>query len=269
MSLPDVIYFADIINSYLPEPNASLVNGIVLGLPLKDDFEFYETVKRTGLLHIVVLSGMNITILAVLIAKATARLSKNISLLLLTILVAIFVGIVGPQAPIMRAVIMCYVTIVAFYFQRSVAPIVCLFMSAITIGLIWPEWITSLSFLLSFFCTLGIIIFAGQTSSSSHAGGQLSQLARSDLKTSLSAQLMTAPLVMIYFKEMSLIAPISTLIVGPFIGPIMLLTFLTMMLGSINWLLGFVPAMIVYGLSEIMVIVISVLSKIPGVFIKF
>lgn len=269
MSLPDVFVFTNIVNSYLPEPNSTLVNGIVLGVGIKDSYELYNMVKTTGLLHIVVLSGMNITILAMLVSRITSRISKNLSLLLLTILIAFFVGIVNPQAPIIRAVIMCYVTIVAFVLQRSIKPIAGLFISAVAIGIIWPDWITSLSFLLSFFSTLGIIIFASDKNTPISQEGQLNEVVISDLKTSISAQIMTVPIIVIYFREISLIAPISTMLVSPFIAPLMLLTFITLALGSINWYLGLIPSLLAYGISEVIIFIIHTLSKIPFVYLKF
>lgn len=269
MAIPDVSVFTAIVDSYLPEPQATLLNGIVFGQSIKDQFELYDIVKRTGLLHLVVLSGMNITILSVLILKATARFSRVISFMILTIFIAIFVVIVHPQAPIIRAVIMCYLTLVAFVFQRSIQPIVALFVSAITIGIIWPQWITSLSFLLSFFSTLGIVLFVTRNKKSDAVSSQIAHFALTDLKTSVSAQIMTVPLIVLYFRQISFIAPIATLLVGPFIGPLMLLTFAMVIVGSVNWYLGLPFGLICYGITTGVLIIIELLSKIPFIFVAF
>src|SRR3990167_273064 len=55
--------FTSIINSYLPDPQAALLNGIIFGIPLRSSKIFYQQLQVVGLLHLVVLSGMNITIL--------------------------------------------------------------------------------------------------------------------------------------------------------------------------------------------------------------
>ena len=271
MGPPDLAHFTGVINSYLPEPQATLLNGIVFGTSIKGNYDLYQIVKQTGLLHIVVLSGMNITILAVFVLKITSGLSKRISLVLLSILIIIFVAIVHPQAPIIRAVLMCFITIGSFLFQRSIKPIVALFISAITIAIIWPAWITSLSFLLSFFSTLGIVLFVQNKNASGSFEDvkAITQIAIVDLKTSLAAQVMTVPLIMIYFKQLSLIAPISTLLVAPFIGPLMILAFLSVLLGSINWYLGLIPGLICYGITTGIFLIIKLLSNIPFIFIQF
>ena len=163
---------------------------------------------------------------------------------------------------------MCYVTIGAFLFQRSVKPVVVLFISAFTIAIFWPQWITSISFLLSFFSTLGIVLFVPKTNLAS-IENQVSNFITTDLKTSLSAQIMTVPLIAMYFNEISLISPISTLIVAPFIGPLMLLSLMTVFLSSINWYLGLIPGFISYGITTVVLLIIELLSKIPFIFVKF
>jgi hypothetical protein len=52
--MPDVSIFTSVINSYLPEPHASLLNGILFGVSLKASKTFFEQLKIVGLLHIVV-----------------------------------------------------------------------------------------------------------------------------------------------------------------------------------------------------------------------
>ncbi len=268
MHLPDIAFFTGIINAYLPEPHATILNGIVFGRSIADQYELYEMVKRTGLLHIVVLSGMNITILSIIISNATVRLGKNLSLVLLTILIAFFVILVTPQAPIVRAVIMCYVTMVAFVMQRAIKPIVALFVSAITIGIFWPEWITSISFLLSFFSTLGIILFLSNGHENINIDNHLKRLVGDDLKTSFAAQIMTVPLIWLYFQEISFIAPFSTLLVAPFIAPLMIMTFIAVFLGSIHFALGYIPGLICFGITSVILTIIELLAKIPYIFFK-
>ena len=58
MSLPTPEIFTSIINSYLPEPQAGLLNGIIFGIPLKTSPVFYNQLRIVGLLHIFVLSAV-------------------------------------------------------------------------------------------------------------------------------------------------------------------------------------------------------------------
>jgi len=84
-------FFSSVINNYLSEPQASLLNGIIFGVNLKTTKIFYEQLKIVGLLHIVVLSGMNITILAAIIGSITSFFGKQISILITILTIILFI----------------------------------------------------------------------------------------------------------------------------------------------------------------------------------
>lgn len=258
--MPTPSIFTSVINSYLPEPHASLLNGILFGVNLKTTKAFYEQLKMVGLLHIVVLSGINITLLAAIIASITSFLSKPLSILITILTIILFIIFVGPKAPIIRAGCMGILTLVAILWGRKNLALYTMFLSIIFIAIFWPKWLTSISFYLSYGATLGIILF-GQTNNKNG-------LIR-NLRVSLAAQLFTTPIIFLYFKQISLIAPISNLFVSGVIPPLMIFGFLTAILGKINFYLGVIPAYICYGLLSYMIFIIETLSKFPFVYFKF
>lgn len=253
-------FFTTIINNYLPEPHSSLLNGIIFGVDLKTSKMFYQQLKIVGLLHIVVLSGMNITILATIIGSTTSFISKRVSILIVILSIIIFIFFVGPKAPIVRAGFMGIMTFVSLLTGRKNFVFYSLFLSIVFIAVFFPEWITSVSLYLSYGATLGIILFGPKSND-----GGISK----ELKTTLSAQIFTAPIIFIYFKQISLIAPISNIIISPIIPPLMIFGFLTAVLGKINYFLGLIPSIICYGLLSCMVWVIELLAKIPFALIQF
>ena len=262
--------FTSIINSYLPEPHASLLNGILFGISLKTSKIFYEKLKMVGLLHIVVLSGMNITLLSSIIAPLTSFLSKRVSLLLTILIIILFIIFVGPQAPIIRAGVMGILTLVAVFYGRKYYALYGLFLSVIFIALFWPKWLPTLSFQLSVGATLGIILF-GQVKNrrvKKITDGLILAFLK-EFKPSLAAQIFTAPLIFFYLKQISLIAPLANVLVSPVIANLMVFGFLTAILGKINFYLGLIPAWICYLILSYIIWVVETLSKIPGIFIKF
>ncbi len=252
--------FTSVINNYLPEPHSSLLNGILFGIDLKASHEFYQQLKVVGLLHLVVLSGMNITLLAGFTTVFTGFFSKRISLLITILIIILFILFVGPKAPIVRAGIMGILTYVAIIKKRKSFVFYSLFLSIIFIAIFFPKWLTSLSLLLSYGATLGIILF-GYTSSKN-------QLWK-ELKVSFAAQIFTAPLIFIYFRQISLISPVSNLLVAPTITPLMIFGFLTAILGKINYFLGLAPAYICYGILTYLVWIVDKLSQLPFAFFQF
>jgi competence protein ComEC len=252
--------FTTVINSYLPEPQASLLNGIIFGVPLKTSAVFYQKIKMVGLLHLVVLSGTNITILAAIVSSLTRNFSKPISILITMLVIIIFIIFVGPQAPIIRAGFMGILTLVANIYGKKSWTLYSLFLSAIFIFAFWPEWIKTISFQLSFAATLGLILF-GQT--------KINNSIWREFKTSIAAQVFTTPIIFIYFKQVSLISPVANVLVAFLISPLMILGFLTAILGKINYYLGVIPAYACYGVLTYLVFVIEALSKLPFVFLQF
>lgn len=266
-------YFTFIINQYLPEPQASLLNGIIFGVNLRTSKEFYSQLQHVGLLHLVVLSGTNIALLTALVAKATSVFSKVVSCLITILFIIFFIIFVGPQAPIIRAGFMGSLTLVAIIFGRKNLALYSLLLSLIFIAFFWPAWMSSLSLQLSYAATLGIILF-GKVPVNRIALSKIkwiNELFRfiiADLWISLSAQILTVPIIFIRFRQISIIAPVANIMVSFMIGPLMVLGFLTSILGKLHISLGLIPSYICYGLLTYMVAVIRLLSRIPFSFFQ-
>lgn len=261
--------FTTVINGYLPEPQASLLNGIIFGVPLKSGHVFYNQLKAVGLLHIVVLSGMNITLLADFAIILTNSFSKTVSILTAVLTVIFFVIFVGPQAPIIRAAIMGLLTLAALSFGRKAQPLYSLFIACILIAIFKSTWLKTISFQLSVGATLGLIFFARRPEKKKKKNNELINYLKSEFSTSLAAQIFTAPLIFIYFRQISLVSPLANILVAWTIAPLMILGFLTAILGKIAYPLGIIPAYLSFGVLKYFVWVIDILSKIPGGFINF
>lgn len=262
--------FARVINYYLPEPHASLLNGILFGIKIKSNYIFYEQVKITGLLHLVVLSGINITILGSIIASFTVFFSKKISIMITILVIILFVFFVGAEAPIIRAAFMGILTLVSVLLGRKNYPLFALFLSFIFILIFFPAWIKTISLQLSYAATLGIILFGQEKfKKSTSLTSKIWFFLKQQLRPTMTAQLFTIPIILLYFKEISLIAPLSNFLISEFVPILMIFGFLTATLGKINLYLGFFPAWICYLILSYMVLIIETLAKIPGVYIKF
>lgn len=268
MLTPEI--FTTVIDNYLPEPQASLLAGIIFGVDFRASKDFFESLKKSGLLHIVVLSGMNITLLVSMISITFARFGRKASGLLSIILIFIFIIFVGPQAPIVRAAIMGIIAIVAILYGYRAISIYILFISAIFIALFWPQWIHTLSFQLSFGATLGIILFAKSEACKSKTKFDIFIHERKqEFRTSLAAQVFTAPLIFFHFKQISLISPIANVLVAPVIAPLMIFGFACAILGKIHFLLGLIPSVLCLGLLTYIIWIVQITSAVPFSFFDF
>lgn len=249
---------AQILDAYLPEPNLSLMKGILFGININSSGYFYEQLKAVGLLHLVVASGTNITVLIAIIGLFCIRFGKKISILISIFFVIFYIYLIGPQAPNVRAAVMGILTLVGFIYGRENITILSLIISLVFIGLFFPKWLTSMSLQLSYSAVLGMLLF-GQTTRTSNWLIQ-------EFVTTLSAQVFTAPIIFIYFQQISLISPLANILVGFLIPPLMIFGFIAIIFAHVNYYLGYFFALICYGLTEYMILVIENLSKLPGIY---
>ncbi len=261
--------FSSVLFSYLHEPYASLLNGIIFGIDLKVAKDFYTDLKRVGLLHIVVLSGMNLSLLSAIISRFTIFFGRKTSSLITIFVLILFIIWVGPEAPIVRAGIMAVLTHVAIIYGVQAYSLYLLFLSGVFSLIFKPEWIRSISFQLSYLATLGIILFSKSYRREESFWKSLIRDIKLELRTSLSAQIFTAPLIFIYFKQISVVSPLANVLVAPIIAPVMILGFLAAFLGKLNFYLGLPFSWLAFGLLRYVVFITETLSSVPFSFFEF
>ena len=169
--------FTSVLNQLLPEPHAGLLNGILFGTKATLSRDLMDALITTGTLHIVALSGMNITILSGLISTTLLWVVGRRLASVLTILLIIgFVWFVGASPSIVRAGIMGGISLLAIVFGRQTWGLLAWILAVGIMLLLNPEWISDISFQLSAGATLGIILFGG------HGAGPAARVSRDSLQ---------------------------------------------------------------------------------------
>lgn len=159
--------FTQIIGQYLPEPHAGLLAGIAYGTKMTMSRDLVTALTRTGTLHIVALSGMNISIVAGLVSLTLLRfVSRRIASLLTVLIIIGFVWFVGPTASVVRAAIMGCIALLAVILGRNNWSLFSWILAVVVMLAVNPSWIGDLSFQLSALATLGIILFGGKSETS-------------------------------------------------------------------------------------------------------
>jgi len=209
------------IDASFHEPYAALMKGLVYGLPIQIDPALKQEIVRSGLAHLVVLSGANVTLLTQFSEKLFFSLSKKVGIIFQLIFLCVFVSIVGFQAPLMRAIIMFICTAVCTLAGRPSLMLWNLFITILIVAFIHTEWITSISFQLSVFATIGIIIWSIISTRFEKKINPFVEI----FFESWVVFLVTAPISIWYFKSISLISPFSTMLVSWLIVPLMIVGF--------------------------------------------
>jgi competence protein ComEC len=260
--MPTVASLSAVIARMLPEPHAGLLIGLLFGSKASLSADFYDALIITGTIHIIALSGMNITIIMDMVAKSLQGLvGKRWASVISIGVIVWFVVFVGPSATIVRAAIMGSLSLIAIIFGRQYWALFSWIIAVVGMTLIHPAWFGEISFQLSALATLGIILFAKKEQGSI---GGLWAFIKTELHLTLSAQVFTIPLILFHFHRISLIAPLANIAIGWVIAPLTVLGWIAAICGSVFLPLGMLFSWIAWVLLEYMIRVVWVASTIPG-----
>lgn len=218
--------FAGGIRESITEPQASLGAGFLLGqktaLPEKLD----QQLRLLSLTHIVVASGYNLTILIRFARRFFEKLSRFTALAFSGGLVYMFALMTGWNPSMVRAGIIAGLSLLAWYYGRKFHPVVLLSISAAVTVLINPSYAWGdIGWLLSYTSFIGVIVLSPLI----HAyfwGEKKPGSVRQVFMETLSAQLLTLPIIAHIFGQYSPLALISNVLVLPLIPIAMLFTFI-------------------------------------------
>jgi len=208
------------------DPEASLLAGILLGVDTGMTPQLQEAFKNTGTAHIIAISGFNIAIIAGLFYAIFKNLFGERSGAIFAIIGIIFYTLlVGANASVVRAAFMGSIALVALQLGRRNDGLNTLAAVALLMAFINPLVIWDIGFQLSFFATLGLILYAEPFSN--FTGNLIAKVSKHDISTftrilndfvilTFAAQLTTIPIMAYYFKRISLISFVA----NPFILPV-------------------------------------------------
>lgn len=153
----------------LPEPQASLAQGIILGIRSEIPQTVKDNFARTGTTHVLAISGQNLSIVAgMFIATGIWFFGKKRYLYIWFALAATwgYASLTGLDTPVVRAAIMLSLFLFADLLgrQRSVLP--ALAFAAAVMLIFNPALLNDASFQLSFLSILGLVIVAPPLQSS-------------------------------------------------------------------------------------------------------
>lgn len=243
----------------LPEPHAGFLAGILFGTRSTMTKELIDAFVTTGTIHIVALSGQNLSIFTGTFASwLTSIVSRRISSLLIIFLLVWFLWFVGPSPSLVRAVIMGSLTLLAVIFGRRNLSIFSLVLAVGTMLVLNPSWIGDLSFQLSVLATLGIILFGSPKGTKN-----MWSWIQDELRITLAAQLFTTPLIFFQFHRISLVAPLTNILIGWTMPFIMGLGWVAAIAGYIWQPLGLLPAWAAWVLLTYVIRVVEATARLP------
>lgn len=221
--------------SYL---SAGIVDAMVLGDKRNIPPAVYDSMSKTGTVHILVVSGFNVGLVAfiIMLIFKVLRLPRKARYVLAIFCVIIYCFATGAQAPVVRATIMAIFLLFGFLIRREPDIRNSLTLSVLAILLTDPGALFSISFQLSFASVAAIIFLYPKLkvffSVDSLKSKVFRVLAESSL-VSLSAWLGTLGLIAYYFKFFSPITVLANLFIVPLAALITLSGFSLVVISSV------------------------------------
>lgn len=265
----------DVLYTLLPEREAGLISGIVLGNRDGIPEDVSNTFRMAGVSHLLAVSGLHLTILAQFLMGFLAlfRLPKKLILLLLIPVVLAFMALTGFSYSILRSGIMFLLYLIAELIDRKSEGLNSLGIAVLVLCLLNPFSAGDTGLLLSFSSTLGILLFKGRLMAKIKAHLpvrlEVSSWKRpvvaviDSMVLTVSSSVFTIPISIFAFGAVSLIAPLANLLMV-FPGSVLLvLGALTVSIGSLSVAVALPLAFLAGLLARYEIGVSWLLSKIP------
>jgi competence protein ComEC len=246
--------FVHKMETLLAEPGSSLLGGLLLGDRQSIPKELTEEFKRAGLVHILVLSGYNVTIVAESFMKCFSFLPRVFGRSLGALSIVLFALMTGGGATTVRASIMAIVVILSKSLSRKYDAGRALVFAGFIMVMQKPLILAfDLSFELSFLATLSIIYVTPLVAERMVFIPEKWNM-REIFSTTIATQIFVAPFILFAMGELSLIAFVSNIFVLPVIP-------YTMLFGFLGIAFGFVTSYIAYPLSWITALLLAYILK--------
>lgn len=239
-------WFAGKVRQHIPEPESALGLGFLLGLRRSLPQDLSDSLKIAGLTHVIVASGYNLTILVRLSRRLFAKSSKYLSLISSIMMTMIFMSLTGLSPSMLRAGLVTILSLITWYYGRKIHPFVLLPLAAAITLIINPQfgW-NDLGWQLSFLSFIGVIVLAPLLQKfffGNKPPGTLRQI----VGETLSAQIMTLPVLIAAFGAVSNVALIANVMILPFVPLAMLLVFVSGVLSTIPLIGGLIAILATY-----------------------
>ncbi len=257
-----------ILQKFIPNPQAAgLAEALVIGYKNNLDAELLDQYSKTGVVHIIAISGLHIGLIYALLKLLTRALPKKGRLrwLRFTIIFAsiwIFSLMAGGQASILRSAVMFSFILIGENIGRKTNLINNLCCSALMLLLIQPYWLWDIGFQLSYAAVLSLALYMQPIYRSWYIPNKwLDQLWQMNAVT-LAAQIITIPICIYYFHQFPTYFLLANLVCVPLSSALLLAAIILLGTASFSLLAQPLGQLINWGILQMNAFV-EWITKLP------
>ena len=219
----------------LPEPEAGLAAGILIGLRDRVDRDLAAAFTTAGVSHVVAISGWNIAIVAAAVAAVAGRMGRRRRSVVTMAAIVAYVVFAGASASVVRAGAMAAVVLLARESGRAGRAAAALGWAVMLLLVMDPGLVADAGFQLSALATAGLIAWATPaTDVIERLGrGRVPHWLAESLGVSLAAQVATLPVILVAFGRLAILAPAVNLVIVPLVAPAMAAGLVAMLGGAL------------------------------------
>ncbi|MDZ4284900.1 MAG: ComEC/Rec2 family competence protein [Patescibacteria group bacterium] len=256
--------FLERVSRLIPEPHASLLGGLILGARRSLGENLLDRFRAVGLIHVVVLSGYNISIVADAVRRFSLLvLPRRFTWLVATLCIVLFALMTGGSATVVRASAMAVIAILARATDRVYDMTRALIFAGVAMTLHNPLILLfDPSFQLSFLATLALILLAPRITPHLTLIPERFKL-REIATATIATQIFVLPLLLFESGQLSVVSLPANLLVLLAVPATMLLGFLAGVVGLVSMVLATPFAWLATALLGYMLTVTSMFSSLP------
>jgi len=250
---------------------ASLMKGFLLGDRSEIDEDSVEDFVKTGIVHILAVSGLHVGYVYLLISLIFGRLNLFVKSFLVISILFFYVFISGQAASITRAVIMTSITIIARLLNRDTNLFNSLALTALIIFIFDPNQLFNSGFQLSFaaVCSIGIFFPSiNEKLKSSKIKNPFLKNILLFIGLTISAQAGVLPFVLRYFETFSLISILTNIVAVPLSGIALAAGIATLIFSVVSFWFAKICALTVAFFSKFLFWFAKISASIPYGFFK-
>ena len=256
-------YFESGVQKALPEPESSLLAGLLVGDKRGLGTELTTLFRRAGVVHIIVLSGYNVALVINTVRELASKvLARNVALGFSGVIAILFMLMVGASETAIRATLMALVVLVAKALHRPSDGLRILLFVAAGMAL-WNPYLVlyDISYQLSILATLGLILFSHRFVP--YLGWLRSKSLIEIVSTTLATQITVLPVLIISVGQVSVVSLITNILILLPVPYAMFFGFFASLVALISPELAFPLSAPAYALLTYIIHVSAYLGSLP------
>lgn len=259
--------FEKAVQKTLPEPESSLGIGLLIGSKQGFSQNLIDDFARVGITHIIALSGYNVTIIIIFLTDILLGfLTRRQIFVVSLILILLFVAMTGAAPSVIRASIITLLIAYGKTIGRKADMTNLILLSAAIMVAINPFVLRfDVGFQLSFLAFIGLVYFSPIVSLifNRRFFKPWPKPIKSAIVETFSAQMIVLPLILSSFGLVSLIAPLTNVLILPLIPAAMLFIFLSTLIFWAIPAIGKLAFLICYLPLKYIIVIAQYFSKLP------